>query len=378
MFNKLLLSIVFSLSLTVAIAQPQEAKDLYYKGTDHVDFFEYEEAIEALKKAIAIDPKYVDALYELGFCYNETKKYKDAIVVLEKAVKVDPKFAKVYFELGYAYDLTDQFETALKHYNKYLELRPEDRYTYRNIGDVYYITYKYADALANYEKYFTAPKVDSGYYYKAGWCANDLGKHNEALAYFEKYNPTKDDDKAKKAVEIGYAHYKLKNNDKALDSYNKALSFKPNYGSALSGLGNVNYYNLANQAEAIKYYELALKHDEANMKALYYTLGYLYNDNSRYDDAINILLKGVEYEPKYVGVREELGYAYYMKTNTVDAEIQLKKAIELDPKGFLGYYYLGLCYNYQGKKDEAKKMAEKLKTVNKDYSVKLLDKINAK
>ena len=103
----------------------------------------------------------------------------------------------------------------------------------------------------------------------------------------------------------------------------------------------------------------------------------MYNDAEDYDKALDILLKAIDYDDEDASAREEIGYAYYMKDDNSSAELQLKKAVELDSKSKLGYYYLGLVYLDNGDKSKARDMYDKLKEINEDQAAKLLKKIDA-
>ena len=65
--------------------------------------------------------------------------------------------------------------------------------------------------------------------------------------------------------------------------------------------------DLENYDNALTYFELAIKVDEENSKNIYYKLGWIYNDKEKYDDAINVMLKAIEYDPEDTGNREEIG-----------------------------------------------------------------------
>ena len=123
-----------------------------------------------------------------------------------------------------------------------------------------------------------------------------------------------------------------------------------------------------------EYFEKALEVDEEESKPIYYKLGWLYNDKERFDDAIKILLKAIEYDSEDSGYREELGYAYYMKEQYEFAITQLNKAISLDESSKLGYYYKGLCFIATNKKGDAMSMYYKLKELRSDEADELLEK----
>ncbi len=234
---------------------------------------------------------------------------------------------------------------------------------------------KYDEALAAFKKTIS---LDASYmeaYYQAGWCSNELEKYDDALGFLDKYSPAADDDIAYKYVEIGYANYKLKNENEAIDAYNKALLHRPNYGVAYRGLGNV-YYDNDEYEDALDNFELAMQYDEENSKAYYYTLGWLYNDVEQYDQAEEILLKAVAYDPESAKSFEELAYTYLKQSKYNDGVLQANKAILLNPKSSLGYHYLANCYMGLGQKDKAMTAYNKLKAFDEDEAAALLKEMS--
>ena len=332
-------------------------REVHQQGLKLKDDKSYEDALQKFKDAVNIDGKNKEALYQVGWCFNEAEKYDDALTYLQRAKALMPDEAKVYFELGYAYDMLEKTDDAITYYNETLEKNEEYYSVYQSIGDIYYTKEKYEDAASNYQKYLDKePDPENKYYYKLAWCFNDLGKYSEALDYMDKYAPEKDDEYSKKYCEIGYADFKLEKQDDAIVAYKKALEYNPDYGTALRGLGDVYYENEDGYDKAIENYEKALEQDEDNSKACYYKLGWLYNDATEYDKSIDVLKKAIDYNEEDGGAREEIGYAYYMKDDNSSAELQLKKAVELDNKSKLGYYYLGLVYLDNGDKTSARAM----------------------
>ena len=213
-------------------------------------------------------------------------------------------------------------------------------------------------------------------YYQAGWCSNELEKYEDAAGFLKKYTPSEKDNKIYKHNELGFSYYKLLRSKEAIEEYNQTLSISGNNGIALRGMGNVYYEIEEDHNKATQYFEKALEVDEEESKPIYYKLGWLYNDKERYGDAINILIKAIEYDSEDSGYREELGYAYYMKEQYEFAITQLNKAISLDESSKLGYYYKGLCFIATNKKGEAMSMYYRLKDLSSDEADELLQKIN--
>ena len=251
--------------------------------------------------------------------------------------------------------------TAKEWYKKGMELKNKD---------------DYKNALTAFKSAITKNAAYNEAYYEAGWCCNELEKFEEAVDYLKKYNPSSNENKRDKCNELGFSYLKLRNSKGAIEQYNQTLSLFPDNGIALRGLGNVYYEVNEDHDQAISYFEKALKVDEENSRPIYYKLGWLYNDKERYDDAVNILLKAIEYDSEDSGYREELGYAYYMKEEYEFAITQLNKAVSLDENSNLAYYYKGLCFVATNKKGEAMSMYYKLKEMESDDADELLGKIN--
>ena len=252
--------------------------------------------------------------------------------------------------------------TAKEWYNKGMELK--DKKDYENAFDAF------KNAIAKNTSYSEA-------YYEAGWCCNELEKFEDAVDYLKKYTPVSKENRRDKYNELGFSYLKLQDSKNAAEQYNQTLSIFPENAVAFRGLGNV-YYELEEDYEkAITNFEKAVQIDEAGSKIVYYKMGWLYNDLERYDDAVKILLKAVEYDSEDAGNRVELGYAYYMKEEYEFAITQLNKAISLDEESELGYYYKGLCFVATNKKGEAMSMYYKLKELDSEHKDELLEKINS-
>lgn len=234
----------------------------------------------------------------------------------------------------------------------------------------------YSGALTAFQNAISKKANYKNANYEAGWCCNELENYELAIDFLKKYNPSSRSGKKNKYNELGFSCYKLQKATEAIAEYNKTLALFPTNGVALRGVGNVYYEIEEDHDKAIQYFEKALEVDEEESKPIYYKLGWLYNDKQRYDDAIKILLKAVEYDSDDSGYREELGYAYFMKEQFEFAITQLNKAISLDETSKLGYYYKGLCFIATNKKGDAMSMYYKLKDLSTDEADELLEKIN--
>jgi tetratricopeptide (TPR) repeat protein len=81
----------------------------------------YYEAVQAYKKAIELDPYFLDARMGLGEIYEEKGLYKDAIAEYKKVVEADAKHTGAHYNLALAYEKVDVKE-AVDAWERYIAL----------------------------------------------------------------------------------------------------------------------------------------------------------------------------------------------------------------------------------------------------------------
>ena len=77
------------------------------------------------RKALDIEPKFINAERGLGLTYVAMGRINEAVEILESAVKNYPKFALLYDDLAKVYVLSHDHEKALDAYHKVIELAPD-------------------------------------------------------------------------------------------------------------------------------------------------------------------------------------------------------------------------------------------------------------
>ena len=86
----------------------------------------FDEAAQAFRGAIELDPKYVKAYNNLGACLAEADRLDEAIIVFEEATRSVPEYANSYKNLAMAYVSLKRPGPAIEWMNRYLALVPED------------------------------------------------------------------------------------------------------------------------------------------------------------------------------------------------------------------------------------------------------------
>ena len=308
------------------------AKEWYEKGRSLKKSEKYKEAITAFKKAVALQANHVNALHQLGWCYNEEAMYNEAIDALKKEEKAGPSDkAANNFEMGYAYKGLKKYDDALPYFNKAIELDAGYSLAYKERGNTYYKKKDYEKALDDYNRYSSIASniSDADFYYNKGWCENELKKYSEAATSLEKCVEL-DNTYSDAFSELGYAYYKLNLNDEAIANYHISMTLdkETNYHPIL-GIADVYYDNLKNYDSAIVYYEKGTQIQKKN-KSAYYRLGWCYNDKEKYADAVEPLKQAILLDAEYNDARIELGYAYYKLDQYDNALAQFRPVMNSD------------------------------------------------
>src|SRR5213075_1406666 len=90
-----------------------KAAELHEQAYGAAQEGKYEEAITKITKAVAMDPKFVDAFLSRAGMYANLKKYDSSVIDFEKSLALDSVYAATFL-LPYSISLagTGQFEKA--------------------------------------------------------------------------------------------------------------------------------------------------------------------------------------------------------------------------------------------------------------------------
>src|SRR5207302_142251 len=81
----------------------------------------------------------------------------------------------------------------------------------------------------------------------------------------------------------------------------------------------------------------------------YYEIGWIYNDQGQYSQAIEPLRQAASFKANYAEAQEELGYAYYKLERSQEAIAAYRSAVSMKPDFGLAYIGLGDVFYYQTK-----------------------------
>src|SRR3990172_170918 len=103
-----------------------QAKVWFEKGNQHSLNKEYDSAIEAYTKAIALAPNNANTYYNRGIAYDDKGQYDRAIEDYNKAIEINPNDADAYNNRGIAYALSGNMGRAISDFQKACDMGNEN------------------------------------------------------------------------------------------------------------------------------------------------------------------------------------------------------------------------------------------------------------
>lgn len=237
----------------------------------------YDEAIQSYQKALAINPKDEDALYNLGLSFNGAGKPELAIEAWKSASSLNPRNPKPLVAIADYYYRNKYYDMASDEYQRILRRWPDLQDAHFNLGAIYYKRNLVDYAQAEFEKVVELND------------RNDFGR--KALVNLSLLTARKDS-KSEAGLE------------KALSYAQKALMQKPNDPDALFATGVVYYRRqMYDQAIETFYQVVRATRDSRRIADAYNNIGMAYYSKSDYRRALRAFNRGVEEDPANEEIR---------------------------------------------------------------------------
>jgi tetratricopeptide (TPR) repeat protein len=174
----------------VAPTQNAEAMDAYNRGTQLLWENRLSQAEQYLKRAIELDPLFVDAMDHLGMVYRRMNRLSEAEEMYLRSISINSENKVPYQNLAVVYQLQNRLNDALALYTKMVEIDPDDPEAYYGIGELFYLVGDYTNSMPFFDKaqelYISqnSPYVYDAFFYK-GMMYFYMDNHDQALRYLE-------------------------------------------------------------------------------------------------------------------------------------------------------------------------------------------------
>lgn len=135
--KKIILFIVLLLIVVVDVAWAKKAEEWFEKGEIAKSAGYNNVAIGFFKKAIAIDPNYLESYINIGLLYGKEGNTKEAISYYEKAIAIDADFTKAHYNLGTVYAEKGKLDKAISEFKKCISINPDHANAHLKLGTAY-------------------------------------------------------------------------------------------------------------------------------------------------------------------------------------------------------------------------------------------------
>ena len=268
----------------------EEAKKLFSEGRALAEQIRLHDGGQLLKQAVAKDPQFALAHYNLALTAPTTKEFlehlNEAVALSDKASEGE-RLLILSLQAGANADPTKSLKYAEELVAKY----PQDERAHLTLGNAYFGQQEYEKAVAELKKATEIAPDYSPAYNSLGYVYRPLEKYAEAEAAFKKYielvpnDPNPYDSYAELLMKTGRF-------DESIAQYRQALSVDPKFGVSHIGIaGNLMFQGKHTEAiaEAQKLDAAARNDGERRAALLSQTVTYI--DWGKNDQALKLMEK---------------------------------------------------------------------------------------
>jgi tetratricopeptide (TPR) repeat protein len=266
----------------------QEARKLYNEGLARFDQLRFHDAREKFQQAVAKDPAFAMAHYQLALTAPSNKEglaHTKQAVALSEAASEGERLAILALQAGFNAEPAKSLEYSRQMVAKY----PEDERARNNLGVTLFIQQKYSDAADELEKAIEIDSAFSPAYNMLGYAHRSLGDYPEAEKAFKKYielvpnDPNPYDSYAELLLKTGRF-------DESIAQYQKALSLDPHFVGSHFGIASALMFQ-GKHSQAIAQAEKLNRaaQNDGDRRLAMFTRTVVYADQGKTDQALKEL-----------------------------------------------------------------------------------------
>ena len=371
-----LIAVSVSLLFSACAPDPQKAKAKYLaEGQKYMKKGQYGDASVEFRNALRLDPRFVDAYYQLAQADLAQRDWRGAYTSLEKAIELDPGRLDARLDRGRLYLAARQFDKAQEEANSILqeqpknvgayqllgaaligqqkpdkaleafttvtELVPNDASSYVNLALVEISLHRFKDAEEHLKKAIaTDPKslqanIDLANFYRL---QNKLPEAQQTLEAGIQNNPSAPQLYIDLA-DMQYAIGRSADANATLDKLRNQMAKSPEASVAIG-----DYYAQRRDVDkALAEYQRGLSSSPKNLD-IEKRMEELYLTSNRTDEASKLDAQLTKREPKDPVITVNHGRVLLAEGKQQDAVIALQTAVKGASDSALAHYYLGVAY----------------------------------
>lgn len=370
---------------------PKMAYFYYLLAQNYVQEKRLQDAMDSVKKALEIEPAFVDARLFLGQIYATEGHHIEAIREFNQAIHDDPKREEGYsllaseeiaiHEFGRAQDslrrlislnpdatsayyflgvINEQYlhrpDVAIRMYQEAISIDPANINVHNAIAELYLKRKQLNKALAKYKEMALIDPDNVAIWLRVALIHYELKEFDESIGVFERIlvkNPEAD----KIRFYLGILYENSKQTTKAIEELAQVPANSSYFKDSRIHIAAMQR-QVGNFDAAVATLIDAIEH-KAQVPDFYEYLAALYEENKNYQDAIDILERGRSALPDEEKMAFLLGILYE-KVEERDAAIAtMREVLRINPQNASALNYIGYTYVERGERvTEALEMIE--------------------
>jgi len=323
-----------------------------------------DQAIAAWRVAIGLDGSFAEAYANLGNALREKGQLKEAAEACRQAVRLDPNSVVALNNLGAALQAPEQLDEAIAAYRAALRINPDLPETHNNLGNALLAKRQLDEAIAEFQQAVRLKPDSADIHRNLGSALYEKGRLDEAIAahrqairlqpdYADAYN------------NLGLALTEKGDLDEAITACRQAIRLKPDLAEAHNSLGNA-LGNKRQLDEAVASYRQAIRL-KPDLAEAHYNLGNALTDKGQLDEAVASFRQAIRLKPDFAGAHCNLGNALKDKGQLDQAIASYRQAIWIKPDFAGAHGNLTLALHYDPGYD-AKMIYEELCRWNQQHA----------
>ena len=307
---------------------PASIADLYRQGFAAHQAGRLQEAEQAYRQVLGMDPEHIDAQHLLGVVAHQVGRNDLAVDFIGRAIAKAPRRPDFHSNLGLVLNQLGRHAEAEAALLAALRLRPKYADALNNLGIALAAQGRNEEAVATYRKALKLQSNHPDASNNLGLAYASLGRPLEAEARYRaalRFKP----DFAEAHGNLGLVLAGQGRCDEAETSYRAALCLRPTYRDALNNLGVLlSDGGRWAEAEVVLREALRINPDAADA---YRNLGAVLTHQKRAAEAEPVLRVAARLGPEAPEAHLNLGAALHDLRRLGEAEAAYREAVRLDP-----------------------------------------------
>ncbi len=258
-----------------------------------------EEAEESFRRALELDPSHRNARQNMAETRRSQERFWESLRWYRSVLDIDPEFAPAHAGMGLALYELGQYGRAVESLQEAVSLRPGALPigAQQFLADALYRQERYEEAIERYRIVIDLDPEHAAAHAGVGYALYRLKHYEDALESLERSVSFESDspDNANRHVAIGQAFEALGRTEEAAKHYLRGLEVDPRSLTALNSLAWL-HFGQQRYEEALRHYETLVGIDAANAQThvnMAATLDYL----GRPEDALRSLETALALDP---------------------------------------------------------------------------------